>query len=66
MNVNDPIGLANQIEEGILNYSDALKKTKKAYKSLNRFSMKLRCNKYERQQKLCNTYKFIISSKYFF
>ena len=46
MNVNDPIGLANQIEEVILNYSDALKKTKKAYKSLNRFSMKTQCNKY--------------------
>ena len=44
--VNDPISLANQIEKVIFNYSAALKKTKKGFKSLNRFSMKTQCNKY--------------------
>ena len=48
VNVDDPIALAKQIEKVILNYSDALKKTKKAYKSLDRFSMKTQCNKYEK------------------
>lgn len=46
--VNEPIGLANQIEKVILNYSVALKKTKKAHNSLNRFSIRAQCEKYEK------------------
>jgi len=48
VNVNDSIGLANQIEKVTLNFRDALKKAKCAYKSLNRFSIKTQCDKYEK------------------
>ena len=46
--VNDPMDLANQIEKVISKYSDALKKTKHAHKSLSRFSITTQCEKYEK------------------
>jgi glycosyltransferase involved in cell wall biosynthesis len=51
--VDDSIGLANQIDKVILNYPDAIKKTKKAYMSLDRFSIQTQCEKYE---KIINTF----------
>jgi glycosyltransferase involved in cell wall biosynthesis len=53
VNVNDSIGLANQINKVILNYPDAMQKTKKAYKSIDRFSIITQCEKYK---KIVNTF----------
>ena len=46
--VNDPKGLAKQIQKVLLNYSDALKKADKAHKSLHRFNIKTQCIKFDK------------------
>ncbi len=44
--VNDPKDLSSKIEKVIFNYPDAIKKTKIALKSLNRFDKEKQCFKY--------------------